>query len=74
MKVTTKGQVTIPRELRDKFGLLPHTEIEFVEQSGRVVLRKAADTPSRGQRAVERLRGRAEVKMTTDQIMKLTRG
>ena len=38
-QVTEKGQVTIPIELRRKFGLLPHTEVEVVEKDGDVVVR-----------------------------------
>ena len=30
MRITTKGQVTIPQDIRERFGLLPHTEVEFV--------------------------------------------
>jgi AbrB family looped-hinge helix DNA binding protein len=65
MKITTKGQVTIPVEIREKLGLLPHTEVEFevVGRAGR-----------RGKSIVERLRGRGSVRMTTDEILALTRG
>ena len=74
MKITTKGQVTIPLHLRDKLGLHPHTEIEFVEHQGRVYLEKRSRKQVRGRRVVELLRGKAQVRMTTDQIMQLTRG
>lgn len=74
MKITTKGQVTIPSALREKHGFWPDTEVEFVERNGRVVLEKRHDTTSRGRRLVQALRGKSEVAMTTDQIMKLTRG
>ena len=74
MKITSKGQITIPRRIRDKHGLWPHTEVEFVERNGRVIIEKRSDGPSRGQRVVQAMRGKAQIKMSTDQIMKLTRG
>ena len=76
MRMTTKGQVTIPVELREKAGLLPNTEVEF-ELVGRAVqIRRAKGTgrSSRGTNAVARLRGSATVRMTTDQILAFTRG
>jgi len=73
MRVTEKGQVTIPKRLREKTHMLPGCEVEFVEDRGRLVLRKAPG-PGRGRRLVERMRGRGNVKMTTDQILALTRG
>lgn len=74
MRVTTKGQVTIPAEIRDQFGFLPDTEVEFVVQDDGVRLRRV-DRPDRrrGDRLVERLRGRARSRMTTDEILALTR-
>ena len=72
MKITTKGQVTIPQSIREKLGLLPHTEVEFEVRGGEVVLVRA-DSRRRGRGIVERLRGRGDVAMTTDEIMALTR-
>ncbi len=74
MKITTKGQVTIPQEIREKYGLWPQTEVEFVDQGNRLVIRKARGSSTRGRQVVDRLRGRSDVKMSTDEIMKLTRG
>jgi antitoxin PrlF len=74
MKITTKGQVTIPREVREKMGLLPHSEVEFVVEGNVVVLRKVASSEGRGKKVVDRMRGRATVRMSTDEIMALTRG
>lgn len=74
MKVTSKGQVTIPQEIREKYGFLPDTEIQFREHRGRVVIEKSNHTETRGTRLIERMRGSSDVKMTTDQIMELTRG
>jgi AbrB family looped-hinge helix DNA binding protein len=74
MRVTSKGQVTIPRDIRRRLGIGPQTEVEFVVEGNNVVLRKAKGAPSHGKRLVEALRGRATVRMTTDEIMALTRG
>ena len=77
MKITTKGQVTIPVEIRGQRGLLPNTEVEF-EVVGKAVrmrkVRRAGGTGRRGKSIVERLRGRGSVRMTTDEILALTRG
>jgi AbrB family looped-hinge helix DNA binding protein len=72
MRVTTKGQVTIPQHIREKLGITPSTEIDFVEEGGRIFLakRKAGNAAVR---KFEKLRGSATVKMTTDEIMRLTR-
>lgn len=77
MRITSKGQVTIPQAVREAAGLLPNTEVDFVVEDGNVMIRKARPTlgSSRGHRAVRLLRGRAGgVGMTTDEIMALTRG
>ncbi len=74
MRVTSKGQVTIPVEVREKAGLLPNTEVEFAVRGNVVVLRKAAKTARRGRRLVALMRGKGAKRMTTDQIMALTRG
>lgn len=73
MKITTKGQVTIPQEIRERLGLLPHTDVDFEVRGGLVVLKKAA-AGRRGRRVVEHLRGRGSVRMSTDEILALTRG
>lgn len=73
MKVTRKGQVTIPVAIRKKIGLLPHMEVEFVFSGGNLVLKKSSNERARGHRLVAALRGRATRKMSTDQIMALTR-
>ena len=72
MKITTKGQVTIPQEIRERLGLLPHTEVEFEVRGNEVVLVRG-DSLRRGRRIVDRMRGRGDVLMTTDEIMALTR-
>jgi AbrB family looped-hinge helix DNA binding protein len=75
MRITSKGQVTIPQDLRERFGLLPETEVEFVARKNGVQIVKATKgvRPTRGEALVRRLRGQASVKMTTDEILALTR-
>ena len=74
MRITSKGQVTIPKDIRKASGLLPETEVEFVMSAGRVILRKRFGKSRRGAKLIAALRGRATLKMTTDEIMALTRG
>lgn len=75
MRITSKGQVTIPIDVRTRAGLLPGTEVEFAVKGDTVVVRRAAKSGGgRGARLVERMRGRGSVRMTTDDIMALTRG
>ena len=76
MKITTKGQVTIPVEIREKLGLLPNTEVTFEVVGEAVQMRKARRgdrTGGRGKSIVRRLRDRGSVRMTTDEILSLTR-
>ena len=73
MKITSKGQVTIPAEIREKAGLLPGTEVEFVLSGKRAYIRKGGSR-RRGRKLVGALRGKGTVRMTTDQIMALMRG
>ena len=73
MKVTAKGQVTIPAEIREKMGLLPDTEVEFVVSGKKVILRKVPNQRRRGHRLIATMRGRATKKMSTDEILALTR-
>ncbi|ABW68969.1 AbrB/MazE/SpoVT family DNA-binding domain-containing protein [Desulfosudis oleivorans] len=72
MRVTIKGQVTIPRHIRKKLGITPASEVDFVEEKGRVFLVKQKEEKI-ADRTFAKLRGIATVKMTTDQIMALTR-
>ena len=73
MRVTTKGQVTIPQEIREKLGITPSVEIDFLQEKGRVYLVKRTGTPKKLHK-FRKLRGVGSVKMTTDEIMALTRG
>ena len=73
MRVTIKGQVTIPQDIRKKLGITPATEVDFIEENDRVYLVKR-EGPDVKTRKFRKLRGAATVKMTTDEIMALTRG
>jgi len=72
-RVTTKGQVTIPLEIRDQLGIQPGSVVEFELQDEAVVIRKRRDSGGRGTALVERLRGTATSGLSTDEIMRLTR-
>ncbi len=74
MHVTDKGQVTIPIAIRRQLGIVPDTEVEFEIVRDTVVIRKSKDRGRRGLALVRRLRGRASVAMSTDEILALTRG
>ena len=76
MRITSKGQVTIPVEIRERLGLLPNSEVEFEVEGTAVRIHKARGrrTRGRGRSIVEHLRGKATSGMTTDQILALTRG
>lgn len=70
MRVTSKGQVTIPRDVRRRLGIEPGAEVDFVVDDSTVRLVRRAD--GGGAEVVQRMRGR-RISMTTDEIMDLTR-
>ena len=74
MRVTSNGQVTIPIAIRQRAGLLPGAEVEFVVKGDTVILRRQKQGTRRGAGLVATLRGTARRGLTTDQIMALTRG
>ena len=74
MRITSKGQVTIPIEIREKLGLLPNTEVEFSVVGDSVRIKKAQKSRTRGKLITEHLRGKATSGMSTDEILALTRG
>ena len=77
MRITSKGQVTIPQHIREQAGLLPMTEVEFAIENGVVTLRPSipggAPRPAIDA-VVARMRGAAGKGMSTDELMALTRG
>lgn len=79
MRVTSKGQVTIPIAMRKKTGIFPETEVEFGLRGDTITIKKVVAggrRRSRGEEIVARARGTGSVNLdlTTDQIMALTRG
>ncbi|MGC9223562.1 MAG: AbrB/MazE/SpoVT family DNA-binding domain-containing protein [Terracidiphilus sp.] len=77
MQITSKGQVTIPQEVRIRLGLLPHTEVEFELAGDHARIRKARPSGGqgiRGRSVLAALGGAADTRMSTDEIMALTRG
>ena len=73
MRITSKGQVTIPQELREKAGLLPHSEVEFELDGDSVRIRRARRSTRRGDALISRMRGTGSGRLSTDEIMALTR-
>jgi AbrB family looped-hinge helix DNA binding protein len=74
MVITSKGQVTIPQRIRNRYGLKPGTAVEFVAEGTKVLLRPAKDSPNPVDTWLKHATGAAKGKATTVQIMKLTRG
>jgi AbrB family looped-hinge helix DNA binding protein len=71
--LNTKGQVTIPAELRQRHGFRPGDEVEVIEDGStlRIVHSSAAST--KGKRIVDGMRGRATTTLSTDELMSLLR-
>jgi AbrB family looped-hinge helix DNA binding protein len=67
MRITSKGQVTIPAEIREQAGLLPNTEVnfEFDGKAVRIVRATNRSKDGRGSRLIAHLRGRGDVAMST---------
>jgi AbrB family looped-hinge helix DNA binding protein len=79
MKITSKGQVTIPQAVREQAGLYPHSEVEFVvKPGGEVVIRPACGAGSSIRKAFQNVRGSATARqfknMNTDEFMRFLRG
>jgi AbrB family looped-hinge helix DNA binding protein len=73
MRITSKGQVTIPAAVRERLGFLPHTEVRFRVRGNTAVLEKARGPSRRGAQLVARLRGSTTVRLSTDELLALTR-
>ena len=78
MRITSKGRVTIPQDIRKKAGLLPNTEVRFEYVRGEVILKPLGKTKSKGWQAIEKSRGSMNNPMfkgwTTEKIMQYLRG
>lgn len=77
MRVTSKGQVTIPAEIRAKAGLMPNTEVDFILKGKevRIVRRAKSKKPTRGALAVKKLWGSAtrSLGMSVDEYLDMIR-
>ena len=72
MKITQKGQVTIPQEIRERHNFLPNTNIEFKEEGNRVyVIKSEVDCVKES--PFDLIRGKYSIKLSTEEIMELTR-
>lgn len=75
MKVTAKGQVTIPARIRGYLGIRPHCEVEFTIREGEVVMSKAGErTVEQAQRRFASMRGILGRDLSTHEWMAATRG
>ena len=74
MKLNSKGQVTIPAPLRKRHGLHEGDEVEVIEVGNTLRITRTHGSPTRGERLVRQMRGRAHTEMTTDQLLELLRG
>ncbi|MGR8009786.1 AbrB/MazE/SpoVT family DNA-binding domain-containing protein [Streptomyces hypolithicus] len=72
--MNSKGQVTIPAELREQIGLRPGDEVDVVAEGGTLRIVRREGSATRGQRATRRLRGTATTDLSTDELMELLRG
>lgn len=73
MRVTSKGQVTIPQKLRDQFGLQPETEVVFEVTDAGVLIKPALGRVAELRARLLRATGSATIPTTTDEITRLTR-
>ena len=74
MRLNSKGQVTIPAPLRERYGLHEGDDVEVVEDGDTLRIVRAEGSVTRGQRLVRRMRGRATTTMSTDELLGLLRG
>ena len=74
MRITSKGQVTIPLDIRERLGLLPHTEVEFSIERGRAVITPKKGRSARSDRIVGHLRAQAgRMRMSSRELLALLR-
>ena len=73
MRITSKGQVTIPQEIREKLGLHPNTEVEFSIEGKKAVIKPKAGAPTIGGLTVKRLREGPRMIMSSRELMALLR-
>ena len=73
MRLNSKGQVTIPAALRERYGLHEGDEVDVIEEGNTLRIVRVKGSATRGQRLVRRMRGRATTTMSTDQLLELVR-
>lgn len=73
--LTIKGQVTIPKHIRDELGLTPGSQLDFaINRDGEIVMRRSTSTTKTRKSRFEAVRGKADIKWRTDDLMALLRG
>lgn len=73
--LTSKGQVTIPKHIRDEMKLVPGCHLDFaVNTDGEIVIHKAGTQPGPASDRFDKARGKADIKWKTDDLMALLRG
>lgn len=73
MRMTSKGQVTIPQELRERYDMGPGAEVDVVPTEDGALVRPASHHGGRS-RLIAHLRDRADGGLTADEVLRLTRG
>jgi AbrB family looped-hinge helix DNA binding protein len=73
MRITSKGQVTIPQNVREQMGLLANTDVEFFVSGNKVYLQKAENNEGRGKDLIACMKGKGTVALRTDEILTMTR-
>lgn len=73
MRLNSKGQVTIPAQLRREHGLHEGDEVEVIDDGQGLRIVRVPDSQTRGRRLVARMRGRATTAKTTDELLALLR-
>jgi len=73
MKLNSKGQVTIPADLRHKHGFTEGDDVEVIEDGDALRIVHASGAATKGERVVARVRGTATTKLSTDELMELLR-
>lgn len=70
MRISKRGQITIPKDLRDRFGMHPDAEVEITATEGGLLIRKRV----KGQHPVDAIYGILDLGMSTDEYMSEIRG
>jgi AbrB family looped-hinge helix DNA binding protein len=76
MRLTSKGQVTIPQKIRELAGLKPYDEVEFEYRNKQIVVKPVKRVTNPAEEAIALLRGSATSKLnlSADEWLEMTRG